>query len=133
MLKFCVFLLVPVLRIKFRFPTQKSWFPTLFGYPPILEISPPPFFTDHPPPSKMLWSYLKRLLLRCQYGIVRKGVLAPLPLLRHQPLNLACPLFKIFVFPPLCSAPPLLRYFRQFPNPYATSSCPNMTNQPSLV
>ena len=28
---------------------------------------------------------------------------------------------------------PLLRHFRQFLHPYTTPSCPNLTNQPSLV
>ena len=28
---------------------------------------------------------------------------------------------------------PLFRYFRQFPHSHKTLSCPNMTNQPSLV
>ena len=28
---------------------------------------------------------------------------------------------------------PLLRYFRHFPHPQTTSSCPNSTNQPSLL
>ena len=43
-------------------------------------------------------------------GIVRKGILAAL-LLRHPPLDPACPLFKIFVFPPLFSAPPSFKVF----------------------
>ena len=47
-------------------------------------------------------------------AIVRKVVPAS-PLLRHPLLDPGCPLFKIFVSPPLCSVPPTLRYFRQFP------------------
>ena len=51
--------------------------------------------------------------------IVRKGVPESPPFLRHPPLDPACPppFFKIFVFPPLLSVPPLLRYLRQFPPP----------------
>ena len=45
------------------------------------------------------------------------------PYSRHRPLDPACsPLLKS-----------LLRYFRQFPHLCATPSCPNPTNQPSLV
>ena len=67
--------------------------------------------------------------------IVCKGVPAPHPFLRHPPLDPACPppFFK-FLFPlPSFLFHLLLRYFRQFPHPHTTSSCPNPTNQPSLV
>ena len=42
--------------------------------------------------------------------MVRKGVPAP-PILTHPPLEPACPLFKIFVFPPPFSVPPPLKLF----------------------
>ena len=50
--------------------------------------------------------------------IVCKRVPAPPPppcFLRHSPLDPACPPSKICVYLPLCSVPPLLRYFRQSP------------------
>ena len=44
--------------------------------------------------------------------IVGKGIPAPPPFLRlPPPLDPACPLFKIFVYPPLFSVPPLLKVF----------------------
>ena len=43
--------------------------------------------------------------------IVGKGIPAPHPFLRPSPLDPACPLFKIFVYPPLFSVPPLLKVF----------------------
>ena len=44
--------------------------------------------------------------------IVGKGIPAPSPLfLTHPPLDPSCPLFKIFVFPPLFSVPPPFKVF----------------------
>ena len=37
--------------------------------------------------------------------IVGKGIPAPPLFLRHLPLDPACPLFKVFVYPPLSSVP----------------------------
>ena len=65
--------------------------------------------------------------------LVCKGVPAS-PFLRHPPLEPTCPLFKIFVSPPLFSVPPflpLLRYSDSSPHPHATF-CPNPAHQPSL-
>ena len=67
--------------------------------------------------------------------IVRKGVPAS-PFLRHPPLDPGCP--PILFFKSLCPLlsvlfHPCLRYFRQFPQPCANPSCPNLTNQPFLV
>ena len=42
--------------------------------------------------------------------LVLKGVPVP-PFLRHSPLEPACPLFKIFLSPPLFSIPPLFKLF----------------------
>ena len=43
--------------------------------------------------------------------IVGKGIPAPHHFLRHPPLDPACPLFKIFVCPPLFSVPPPFKVF----------------------
>ena len=43
--------------------------------------------------------------------IVGKGIPAPHHFLRHPPLDPACPLFKIFVSPPLFSVPPPFKVF----------------------
>ena len=67
--------------------------------------------------------------------IVSKGVLAPTPILFKAPTLCPSlpPLFKIFVPLPSFLPYPLLTYFRQSHHPQATPSCPNTTNQPSLV
>ena len=43
--------------------------------------------------------------------IVGKEIPASPPFLRHPPLDPACPLFKIFVCPPLFSVPPPFKVF----------------------
>ena len=43
--------------------------------------------------------------------IVGEGIPAPPPFLRHPSLDPACPLFKIFVYPPLFSVPPPFKIF----------------------
>ena len=43
--------------------------------------------------------------------IVGKGIPAPHDFLRHPRLDPACPLFKIFVCPPLFSVPPPFKVF----------------------
>ena len=64
--------------------------------------------------------------------IVRKGV--PVPLFKAPTPWPRLPIFFKSLFPlPSFLFHPLLRYFRQFPLPHATPSCPNLTNQPSLV
>ena len=56
------------------------------------------------------------------------------PFLRHPLLETACLPFLKSLFPlPFFLFYPLLRYFRQFPHPHATPSCPNLTHQPSLI
>ena len=60
------------------------------------------------------WSLFQPLFkdtIKVYFCIVHKGVPAP-PLLRHPPLDPACPpLFKIFVSPPLFSVPPPFKLF----------------------
>ena len=50
-------------------------------------------------------------------GIIGKGIPAPLPFLRHPPLDPACPLFKIFVCPSLFSVPAPFKVFQTVPPP----------------
>ena len=65
--------------------------------------------------------------------IVRKGVPAS-SFLRHSPLDPTCPPFLnlCFPFPLLCSTS-FNVILDSSPHPQATPSCPNPTNQPSLV
>ena len=69
-------------------------------------------------------------IVKNEYGsiiiIVRQGVPAPSPSLRHPPS--LTPFFKS-LFPLPSFLHPFLRYFRQFPHPHATPSCPNPTHQ----
>ena len=61
--------------------------------------------------------------------IVCKGVPAPY-FFRHPPLDPASPSFLKSLFPlPTFLFQPFLR----FPRLHSTPSCPNLTNQPSLV
>ena len=64
--------------------------------------------------------------------IARKGV--PAPLLRHPPLDPACPhpLSKIFVSPPLISVPPPFSGISGSSPTLTQPSCPNRNNKPSL-
>ena len=57
----------------------------------------------------------------------------PLFFLWNPALDPAChPFFKILFLLVSFLFHPLLRCFRQFPHPHATSSCPNPTHQPFL-
>ena len=57
-----------------------------------------------------------------------------LPFFRHPPLDPIPPPFLKSLFPfHSFLFHRLLRYFRRFPHPYATPSCPHPTNQPFLV
>ena len=58
----------------------------------------------------LLWSHFP-LCFPFIIDIVGKGIPAPLSFLRHAPLDPACPLFKIYVWPPLFSVPPLSNVF----------------------
>ena len=86
--------------------------------------------------QKKLQRSLSNLLKTRYKNIVRKGVPAPRFFLRHPHFEPACPLPLTFLKSlfPLSSFlfHPLVRYFRQFPHPQATLSCPNLTHQPSL-
>ena len=63
--------------------------------------------------------------------IVRTGV--PAPLKAPTPWPSPPPRFKIFASPLLFSVQPPFRVFQTDPHPHATPSCPNPTNQFSLV
>ena len=62
--------------------------------------------------------------------VVHKGASAPLPFLRHPPLDPACPPFSRFLLPfSSYLFHPLLRCFRQFPLvPQVTPSGSNLKN-----
>ena len=82
------------------------------------------------------WSHLFRLFLHVFafiIDIVGKGI--PGPSLFKAPTpwpSLSHFLKSLFTISSFLFHP-LLRYFRQFPHPQTTPSCPNLTNQPSLV
>ena len=70
----------------------------------------------------------KNSLINWEKFIVCKRV--PAHFLRHPPLDPACPLFKVFAFPPLFSIP-TLKVFQTVPPTSCrqTFSCPNLTHQ----
>ena len=70
--------------------------------------------TDFSTPTKVLSYFYDHTFLHVFpfiIDIVGKGIPAPLPFLRHPPLDPACSLFKIFVCPPLFSLPPAFKVF----------------------
>ena len=69
---------------------------------------------DSSSPTKVLSHFYDHPFLRVFpfiIAIVGKGIPAPPPFLRPPPLDPACPLFKIFVYPPLFSVPPTFKVF----------------------
>ena len=69
---------------------------------------------DSSTPTKVLSHFYDHTFLHVFpfiIDIVGKGIPAPSSFLRLPALDPACPLFKIFVYPPLFSVPPLLKVF----------------------
>ena len=69
---------------------------------------------DSSSPTKVLSHFYDHTFLHVFpfiIAIVGKGIPAPPPFLRSPSLDPACPLFKIFLYPPLFSVPPLLKVF----------------------
>ena len=69
---------------------------------------------DSSSPTKVLSHFYDHTFLHVFpfiIAIVGKEIPAPPSFLRPPPLDPARPLFKIFVYPPLFSVPPLLKVF----------------------
>ena len=69
---------------------------------------------DSSTPTKVLSHFYDHTFLHVFpfiIDIVGKGIPASPPFLRHPPLDPACPLFKIFVCPPLFSVPSPFKVF----------------------
>ena len=83
------------------------------------------------------WSHLFRLFLHVFpfiIDIVGKGIPGPLFFFPGtHPLTQIAPFLKSLFALPSFLFHPFLRYFRQFPHSHTTSSCPILTNKPSLV
>ena len=94
-----------VSQAKFCSYSQNDWVPNPLPTTTLVKY----------PLTKLVWFNIlfltnNSVAVANSMAIVCKGVPAP-PFLRHPPLDPACPLFKIFVSPPLCSVPPPFKVF----------------------